>query len=464
MEIWEVKLRETYGSAAVDKKAALENQVSGLPRYVSEYLLGFFCQDGITDENIEEMQRYVLEHRVLGKEKEKHKYDLQIYLKKKLIDKYKVTINLTNKKQTYNTLEIPSLGEYNASVLNSILKEHPRLLIDGIWGLAELSYNPKDRHITMTNFRPFQLSNIKIDEYIEGRNNFSTEEWINILISTIGLNYKSYDMRKKMILISRLIPMVEKNVFMMEFGYPGTGKTYAYEQISSYSRVISGSKITASQLYVNLTTKQEGLLCQYDVLLFDEIDKVKKGGIEEEVMSKLYQYLSSGKFDRGGIEKSSSCGIVMVGNLPKGEFDKHSFLKDILNEEMLRDAFLDRLNGLIPGWEINPIENREKSLTNNWGFAADYFSEIMNKLRNINFDNLFYSKVKLIDASTRDEDAIRKIFNGFMKLIYPHGNITNEEIGYIMDFAIYYRNLVIKQIYNIYGTEKYNRKVSYEIM
>lgn len=462
MEKWEIKLKDTFGSAVVDKKIALQNKIGDLPRYVLEYLLGFFCQDGVSEENIKEMQDYIFQHRVLGKEKEKYKYELQMNFRKNLIDKYKVKINLTNNKQSYNTLEIPSLGENNASVLNAILKEHPRLLIDGIWGLAELTYDPEDKHITMTNFRPFQLSEIRIEEFIQGRHNFSAKEWINILISTIGLNYKAYNTREKMILVSRLIPMVEKNVFLMEFGYPGTGKTYAFEQISSYSRVISGSKISAAQLFINLSTKQEGLLCQYDVVLFDEIDKVQKSGIDEEVMSKLYQYLSSGKFDRGGIEKSSSCGIVMVGNLPKGELDKDLFLKEILNEEMLRDAFLDRLNGLIPGWEIKPIQNREKSLTNNWGFAADYFSEIMNRFRSISFDNLFYSKIRLIGASTRDEDAIRRLFNGYIKLLFPHGIITVDETIEIMDMAISYRNAVLKQIYSIYGNKQYNREVTYE--
>ena len=464
MRNWEIKLKDTFGGAVADKKIALQNEIGDLPRYVLEYLIGFFCEDSVSEENIKEMQDYIFQHRVLGKEKERYKYELQMNFKQNLIDKYKVKINLTNNKQTYNSLEIPSLGENNASVLNAILREHPRLLIDGIWGLAELSYDADEKHITMTNFRPFQLSNISVNEFIEGRYNFTYDEWTNILISTIGLNYEIYDNREKMILISRLIPMVEKNVFFMEFGYPGTGKTYAFEQISSYSRVISGSKVTAAQLFINLSTKQEGLLSQYDVILFDEIDKVQKGGIDEEVMSKLYQYLASGKFDRGGVEKNSTCGIVMVGNLPKGEMDEGTFLRDILNEEMLRDAFLDRLNGIIPGWELDPIGSRETSLTNNLGFAADYFSEIMNELRNVSFDNLFYSRINLIDASTRDEDAIRRIFSGYMKLLFPHGIVSDDEIRMIMDMAMEYRNIVIRQIYNIYGNEKYNKTLSYEIV
>lgn len=462
MENWEIKLKDVFGSAVADKKVALQNTIGDLPRYVLEYLIGFFCEDGVSTANIKEMQDYVFQHRVLGKDKERHKHELQMHFRKNLIDKYKVKINLTSSSQSYNSLEIPSLGESKASVLNVILKEHPRLLIDGIWGLAELTYDSDEKHITMTNFRPFQLSNINIDEFIEGRYNFTYEEWVNILISTIGLNYNAYNSREKMILISRLIPMVEKNVFLMEFGYPGTGKTYAFEQISSYSRVISGSKVSAAQLFINLSTRQEGLLSQYDVILFDEIDKVQKGGIDEEVMSKLYQYLASGKFDRGGVEKTSTCGIVMVGNLPKGEFDKNNFLREILNEEMLRDAFLDRLNGLIPGWEINPIGSRETSLTENLGFAADYFSEILSGLRNISFDNLFHSRIRLIGASTRDEDAVKRIFGGFMKLLFPHGRINDSELRLLMNMAIEYRNIVLKQIYNIYGDEEYNKQLDYE--
>lgn len=460
MEAWENKLKENFGSAAVDKGLALKNQVSELPRYVSEYLLGFFCADGINEGSIQEMYDYIREHRVISKEKEKGKHELQMSLAKQLIDKYKVTINLS---ENTNKLEIPSLGESKATVLNSILQDHPRLLIDGIWGLAEIRYDPEEGTIGMSKFKPFQLSDINVEEYIKARENFTTDEWLNILISTVGLNYKNYNLRDKIIILSRLISMVEKNVFMMEFGYPGTGKTYAFEQISSYSRVISGSKVTAPQLFYNLTTKQEGLLCQYDVVLFDEIDKVKKGGIDEEVISKLYQYLASGKFDRGGIEKNSSCGIIMVGNLPKGEVEKEGLLSSLLNEEMLRDAFLDRLNGVVPGWELESIQNRELSLTKNWGFTADYFSEIMNSLREYNFNDLFYSRIKLENASTRDEDGIRRVFSGLMKLIYPNGKATDEEIDILISYAVEIRQFVLDQIYTIYNNPKFNRKIEFEL-
>ncbi|HEY5588151.1 MAG TPA: BREX system Lon protease-like protein BrxL [Candidatus Paceibacterota bacterium] len=460
MELWENKLKENFGTAAVDKEVALKNQISELPRYVSEYLLGCFSTDGINEINIKEMHDYLRDHRVPSKEKEKGKHQLQTTLRKQLIDKYKASINLT---KNTNNLEIPSLGENNAFVLNSILQEHPRILIDGLWGLAELQYDPEAGSISMTKFKPFQLSNINVKEYIEVRKGFTTDEWINVLISTVGLNYKNYTQREKIIILSRLIPMVEKNIFLMEFGYPGTGKTYAFEQISSYSRVISGSKVSAPQLFYNLTTKQEGLLCQYDVVLFDEIDKIKKGGIDEEVISKLYQYLASGKFDRGGIEKNSACGIMMVGNLPKGNVPIEELLQVLLNEEMLRDAFLDRLNGVIPGWELDSIQNRELSLTKNWGFAADYFSEIMNGLREYNFNDIFYSKIKLVNASTRDEDGIKNTFSGLMKLIYPDGIVCDEEIRILIDYSVEIRQFILKQIYSIYKNPKFDRRIIAEL-
>lgn len=463
MENWENKLKENFGSAVVDKKIALENDIEGFPRYVTEYLLGYFCQDGVTKDNLKEMNKYITECKVESKEKEKARHKLQTNFRMKVIDKFKVEINLTQRNKQENNLEIPSMGIDKAQVHSTILKENERLLIDGLWGLGELKYDPENKIIELVKFKPFQLANISLENFKNARKEFNVEEWIKILISTIGLNHKNLNKREKIILISRLIPMVENNVFMMEFSSPGTGKTYAFENLSSYSRVISGSKVTPAQLFYNLNTKQEGLLLQYDVVLFDEIDKVKNKGINQDVINKLYQYLSSGKFDRGGIEKTSNCGIMMVGNLPKGNFNYSIFLDELLSEELKHDAFLDRLNGIIPGWDLNPIKNSEKSLTKNYGFTADYFSEILNLLRRVNY-NYILNRIKLINANIRDEQAIKKIISGLIKLLYTDGNINNKQLNEIINYAIEYRQFVIDQNYNINNKPDYNKSIGYKII
>ncbi|MGL5934246.1 MAG: BREX system Lon protease-like protein BrxL, partial [Cetobacterium sp.] len=346
MELWERLLKDNFGSAVVDKPKAIKNEIQGLPRYVSEYLLGYFCEDEITEDGLKDTNRYIAEHRIDSREKERFKNNLRVDGTLKIIDKFKVKINLGKGKKNPTQMEIPSLGISDAEADDAVLKEHPRLMIDGLWGMGEITYNGTETRLV--NFKPFQLSDIDVDELKESRAAFDSDQWINIMISTIGLNYENYSRREKLILLSRLVPMVENNIFMMEFGSPGTGKTYAYENISSYSRVISGSSITAAQLFYNLGTNQDGLLVQYDVLLFDEIDKIKKSGLAEDVYSKLFQYLESGKFDRGGVEKVSECGIMMVGNLPPGEFEKKDLLKNALNPGNTGSAFLDRLAGVVP--------------------------------------------------------------------------------------------------------------------
>lgn len=464
MQPWEQKLKDNFGTAVVDKQLAMKNDVDSLPRYVSEYLFGFFCQDGVNEDSISEMHEYINSHLVTNKEKEPARHELQTNLQKKIIDKFKVQINLTNKKEENNTLEIPTLGEKKAVVYDSLLKDHPRLLMDGLWGLAQIEFDIEDREIRMTQFKPFQLSDISLEDFIEARKEFTTDEWINSLVSTIGLDYSNYSYRQKLIILSRLIPMVEKNVFMMEFGLPGTGKTYAYEEISSYSRVISGSKVTEAQLFYNLNTNKEGLLSQYDAVMFDEIDKVKGSGIDTGVINKLYQYLASGKFDRGNVEKHSNCGVVMVGNMPKGEIDKRTLLAELLHESMVRDAFLDRMAGVIPGWELEPIKNREESLTKHYGFTADYFSEILNQLRELNTNSYINSRISLINASIRDEDAITRTVSGLIKLIYPHLDIPEDEFKSILDFSVELRQFVTDQIYYIHQDPKFNKKLEYTLL
>lgn len=463
MEQWEEVFKESFGTAAVNKNMAIKNEILGLPRYVSEYLLGAFCDDEVTEESIKNLNKYVKEHRIDPRDKEVFKHQLNMAGNLKIIDKFKVKIDFKKKKTSNNTqTEIPSLEISDAETRNNILKEYDRLLIDGLWGMGELEID-EDKNISLVQFKPFQLSDIEIDEFIKARERFSTEDWINLMISTVGLNYKLYTRRQKLILLSRLIPIVENNVFMMEFGYPGTGKTYVFENISSYSRVISGSKITAPQLFYNLNLKKDGLLVQYDVLLFDEIDKIKQKGMDDDVTNKLYEYLASGKFDRGGVEKTSECGIIMVGNLPKGSFRKEGLLKSLLHETNTKEAFLDRLAGVIPGWELESLKDPKSAYTQNYGFAADYFSEILHKLRRVNL-SYELNRINFNNCSIRDNNSIKRIISGLLKLVYPDKNFTYEEYKEIIDLAIEYRQFVIDQNFEINKNPKLDKKIEYELI
>lgn len=207
-------------------------------------------------------------------------------------------------------------------------------------------------------------------------------------------------------------------------------------------------------------------MLQYDVVLFDEIDKVRERGLNEEVINKLYKYLESFSFDRGGIEQSSTCGIMMVGNIsPDKEFQEETLFLDVLNEKLREEAFLTRLYGVIPGWELDPIKKREISITKHYGFMADYFSEILHELRSsFIHQNIFKERIRLSNANIRDEKSIMKIVSGLLKIIYPHGEVEDDYLFEITKYAVEIRQFVINQNYYISGKKDYDIKLEWEII
>ena len=474
MENWEKKLVDVFGSAVVNKGLALENEIKGIPRYVSEFILGVFGTDGINHESVKEANHFINSRQYSSREKELLKSKLVSELNVKVIDKFKAAIDTKKDKITGS---MGTIHLENLVVNPTLVREHERLLIDGIWGLGELRYYAPDTQydgqesnkegiIELQKFKPLQLSNISLESFKAGRSQIDTETWLSALISTVGLNYKKYNLREKLIILSRLIPMVEDTVFMMEFGKPATGKTYCFENISAYSRVISGSATTPAQLFYNLSSKTPGLLLQYDVVLFDEIDKVRNKGLNEEVINKLYKYLESFSFDRGGVQQSSACGIMMVGNIsPDKEFDEKTLFLDVLHEKIREEAFLTRLSGVIAGWELEPIEKREVSITKHHGFMADYFSEILHELRKSYIHQyIVRRRVKLKNANIRDEKAIIKTTSGLLKIIYPNGKVEDEYLRKIVNYAVEMRQFVINQNYYITGKEDYNLKLEWELI
>lgn len=469
VEKWEQQLIDNFGSAVVDKKIVLENEIGGIPRYVSEYILGVYGSDGITKEAIDDANEFIKAHKYDSREKELLKSKLVSSFLVKVLDKFKVEVD-TRKNEAKAIMSITQLPNMIAN--NTLIHEHKRLLVDGIWGLGELRYYPpgtnydesnKEGIIELQKFKPLQLSNITLDDFIRGRKNIETQSWINALISTVGLNYKNYSFREKLIILSRMIPMLEESVFMMEFGKPGTGKTYCYENISAYSRVISGSTISPAQLFYNLHSKTPGLILLFDVVLFDEIDKTRKTGIDEEVINKLYKYLESFAFDRGGIEQTSTCGIMMVGNVPSDkEFDEKTLFKDLLHSKLTEEAFLTRLAGVVPGWEIESIKMKDISITKNYGFMADYFSEIIHELRKLSYQHIIKNKIEFVNANIRDEKSILKMISGLIKLIYPDGEFQDDTMKEIVDFAVEMRQFVINQIHYITNKQEYTYQLGWK--
>jgi len=261
--------------------------------------------------------------------------------------------------------------------------------------------------------------------------------------------------------------MVEKNTHMVELGPPGTGKTYTFDKISAYACVISGSVISPAALFYNATTRTPGMLALYDVVVFDEIDKVSKG-MPKEVVNKLLKFMESGTYDRLGVEIPSGASVILVGNLPEGleeDCDKLPCFQ-LLPEEMQHKAFFDRLSGFIPGWRLTVIKGAEKHLSTYYGFAADYFCEALHSLREQqDYQHVIDQHVGLQRVTIRDEKSVRKLASGLLKLLFPRVNeltFSSEEVKLCVEAAIGYRQRIIDQRYIMHRDAKDNRRIAYE--
>ena len=461
---WSKRLAEVYPGAVVNKSLGLRHEVSQLPRFVSEWLVGKFCETGDTRENLAEMDAYVRAHYVERKQKNVALHRLEQQGQIRLIDAYKVRVDLSKPEDERYKLEIPSLGLFGAQVQRHILDSHPRMLVDGVWGMGQLLYNGETREVILTRFRPFQLSSVDLAAFQEGRSYFTTEEWQKVLISSTGLNPDAYSADFRLHIISRMVPLVEKNTHTIELGPPGTGKTYLFDKISVYSRVISGSVVSPAVLFYNIRDRTPGLLAHYDAVVFDEIDKVGRG-LNDEVVNKLLKFMADGSYDRGDVEIPSTASVVLIGNLPALAQDHEDVpCFELLPPAMQHKAFLDRLAGFIPGWEISRIGQRQEHLTPYNGFAADYFCEIMHLLRGLNFQNYIDQYVSLENANIRDEKAIKAVASGLLKLLFPDGKFQPEDVAPCVRHAIGYRQRVLNQRYLLYRDPTDKKVLGFDLL
>lgn len=461
------KLNSVFAGRVVRKDLTkLIKEGANVPIYVLEYLLGMYCATDDEQsilEGVERVKKILSDNFVRPDEAEKIKSRIRELGQYSIIDK--VTVALNPKIDTYEA-EFLNLGLKGVPVPANYVKEFDKLLVGGIWCMIKLDYfyDEEVRNMspfTVNNLKPIQMPNMDINEVFEGRKQFTKEEWIDVLIRSIGMEPTQLEDRVKWHLLLRLVALVENNYNMCELGPRGTGKSHVFKEISPNSILVSGGQSTVANLFYNMSSRKVGLVGLWDCVAFDEVAGIRfkdKDGIQI-----MKDYMASGSFARGKEEKSASASMVFVGNINQSvdSLIKTSHLFAPFPPEMANDtAFFDRMHYYLPGWEIPKM--RPDFFTDKYGFIVDYIAEFFREMRKRSFADSIDRFYKLgNNLNQRDTVAVRKTVSGMVKLIYPHGEYTKEDIEEILKYALEGRRRVKEQLKKIGGMEFYDVMFSY---
>lgn len=437
MKSFEQKARDYYGEVVINKglmgKAGFGARA--IPVYVGEWIINQFLQDGEINEEAREQITGIVT-RFLPQKADKNRIlnDLKDHKPVQILDDFRVTVNLD--KNTHE-LSIPVLDETHALIQKPILDSNPMLLKTGMWGLGTLQYVPPDGQevkkgqIWMTDFKPFQTPGVDLDYFVSSRKNFTLEEWIDLLVSSCQFNPESHTLAQKILLLSRIIPLVQPRVNLVELAPKGTGKSFVFDNISRYAAVIPGGKLSAPSLFFNSSSRQIGLIPRYDVVVVDEIQKIQTDAAGE-AMAGLKMYLESGRYRRAtGDMGTSEAGFVMLGNITLTDerrplYQTEGLFKELPNA-LQESAFIDRIHGLLEGWFMPRITKNTPSRM--LGLKGDFFGEVLHELRpRLEFADYVSHSMRLPSCEDmRDNKAIARIAEGFLKLLFPDLNVTEEE-------------------------------------
>jgi len=451
------KINEAFEGLVVRKD--LVKLVKGnaiVPSYVLEYLLGQYCATSDPEsilagvETVKEVLRKHYVHRseaglVRSKIREKGRY--------KVIDKVSVALN--EKRDVYEAT-FGNLGIKDVIVGADTVKKHPKLLVYGVWCISDIEYEHSEDQGSspwlLTSIKPIQMSSFDFEGYLESRRQFSTDEWMDLLLQSIGFNPEQMGRRSKLNQLVRLVPFCERNYNLIELGPKGTGKSHIYSEFSPHGILISGGEVTVAKLFVNNASGKIGLVGYWDVVAFDEFAGKKKKA-PKALVDILKNYLANKTFSRGIDTTGAEASTVDVGNtahtLPY--MLRQTNLFDQLPQQYYDSAFLDRLHHYLPGWEVDIL--RSDLFTDGYGFVVDYLAEILRNLRQHDFSQLYTEHFELFeDISTRDLTGIEKTFAGLMKILYPHKEATKEEVEEILQLSIEGRKRVKDQLMRIDST------------
>ena len=448
------KINLLFGGSVVRKdlvKAVKGNAI--VPSYVLEYLLGQYAasdNEATIQAGIDAVRKILADHYVHRNESELVKSTIREKGRHRIIDKLTVTLN--DKQDVYEA-SFANLGLSGVIVEPATVKANPKLLVGGVWCICDIEYlHSDDAGIVpwiLGSLKPIQMSSFDYKDYLASRKGFNTEEWIDLLIQSIGFNPEIFGRRAKLLQLVRLVPFVERNYNLVELGPKGTGKSHIYSEFSPHGMLISGGEVTVPKLFVNNANGRIGLVGYWDVVAFDEFAGKKKR-TDKALIDIMKNYMANKSFSRGVETLGAEASMVFVGNTSHNVpyMLKHSDLFDELPETYHDSAYLDRLHFYIPGWEVDAI--RSEMFSSGYGFVVDYIAEVLRSMRNTDYSDRYQQYFTLgSDISTRDRDGINKTFSGLMKLIYPGGEATQEEIEELLRFAIEGRKRVKDQILRI---------------
>ena len=455
----DTKINQHFAGLVVRKD--LTKTVKGnaiVPSYVLEYLLGQHCatdDEASIQSGIETVKNILAKHFVHRNESELIKSTIKEKGRHKVIDK--ITVELNDKAGIYEA-QFTNLGLKRVQVDSDYIKRHPKLLVGGVWSIAELSYQPgedaKQEPWHLESLKPIQVAHVDVDKFLAARKEFTTDEWMDVLLQSMGFNPDMFSRRGKLLLLVRLVPYCERNYNLIELGPKGSGKSHIYSEFSPHGILISGGEVTVAKLFVNNASGKIGLVGYWDCVCFDEFaGKDKK--VDKNLVDIMKNYMANKSFSRGIEMLGAEASMVFMGNTRKSVpyMMKHAHFFEELPDKYIDSAFLDRLHFYNAGWETSPVRN--ELFTNGFGFIVDYLAEILRHLRSQDFSHGYRDHFELnSEITTRDRDGVQKTFSGLMKVLFPHGESCKAEIEELLAFAVEGRRRVKDQILKIDETFK----------
>ncbi len=442
---------EAFAGRVVRKDLVRQVKVgANVPVYVLEFLLGKYCASddpAAIATGLQVVNQTLSDNFIRPDEAEKSKARLKRQGEHRLIDK--VSVRLLASEDKY-WAELANFGDKFVHVPEEIVYRYDRLLQGGVWSQLDLVYNADDEELHKRPFyirglKPIQVAAFSLDDYATGRERFSRDEWLDLIVRSIGLKSREFDLRRKLLYLTRLIPLAERNYNLVELGPWGTGKSFVYRETSPNAILISGGKTTVAQLFVHMGTGRMGLIGTWDTVAFDEVAGIEFS--DSSVVQILKDYMESGSFARGKEEMPAEASLVFLGNTskPAEELIRTGHLFADLPKAMIDPAFLDRIHFYLPGWETPKMEHR--LFTGHYGFVSDYLAEAVRELRKRSYVHVLDSEFELGDhLSARDERAVRKTVSGLLKILHPDEGWTSSELREYVEFAIEGRRRVKEQL------------------